>query len=44
MSKEEISQIMIAQKVEIDTTWMNVLKIGVKYGAVIPPNAYPNPY
>jgi hypothetical protein len=44
MNKEEISQIMIAQKVEIDTTWMNVLKIGVRYGAVIPPNAYSNSY
>ncbi|HXH70143.1 MAG TPA: hypothetical protein VNI60_07425 [Pyrinomonadaceae bacterium] len=40
MSEEEISQILIAQKYEIMTTWMNVLRIGIKYGAVIPPNAY----
>jgi hypothetical protein len=40
MSGEEISQIIKAQKYEISATWMNVLRIGVRYGAVIPANAY----
>ena len=40
MSKEEISQIILAQKYEISVTWMNVLRIGARHGAVIPFNAY----
>jgi hypothetical protein len=28
------------QSAEIERTWFNVLNIGKKYGAVIPPNAY----
>lgn len=40
MSAGEISKIMIEQKYEILTTWMNVLKIARRYDAVIPFDAY----
>ncbi len=40
MSGEEISQTIDSQKSEIDATWLNVLRIGKRYGAVIPANAY----
>lgn len=40
MSAEEISQIIIEQKYEINTTWMTVLRIARRHEAVIPYNAY----
>ena len=40
MSAEETSRVTIEQKYEIITTWMNVLRIARRYGAVIPSNAY----
>ena len=40
MSAEEISQTIYSQSSEIDATWLNVLRIGKRHGAVIPANAY----
>lgn len=39
-SKSEFSRIYANQGFEIERTWFDVLDIGKKYGAVIPPDAY----
>lgn len=40
MSAEEISQISDKHGLQIDMTWITVLRIGHKYGAPIPKNAF----
>ncbi len=40
LTEKEFLQAYTNQRVEIERTWLNVLNIGKKYGAIIPPNAY----